>query len=127
MVATYRQGTRLTVGYSPISCLTTVRIEYSWRLTVLRLAGDLAAVAADAALEVDHYCQSHRTSPIFANLHLDAQIEIEIDGLVRSQVSSSRSLKNTPCPLALGKPFAQWLARPATPMPSGWMHSVSFT
>src|SRR5574341_165651 len=96
--------------------------EDAGRRAVLGLAGELAAVAPHAALEVDHHAVSHGTI-----LSLTQVSRLRLTGLVWAQSISSSSLKKTPLPRASGSVLAQCPAQPPTPTPSGWMASVRCT
>src|SRR3972149_5050333 len=71
--------------------------EHARRRRVLRLAAHLAAVAAEAALEVDHHSVSPLGTPPFAQ-----RSRLRFTGLVCSKSTSRRSLKKTPLPWAMG-------------------------
>ena len=94
---------------------------------VLGLAGELAAVATDATLEIDHHSPSHGATSTGTTRTFAHRSRLLLTGLTCSQSSSSSSLKNTPLPLAIGIPSLQCPHIAAMPMPSGWMASVSFS
>src|SRR5271166_5268380 len=92
MIAQHRQRELADRRVLALLLLEDARVVDARRRAVLRLASELAAVAADAALEVDHYSPSHDACSTGVTRTLTHKSRLMLTGLACSQSSSSRSL-----------------------------------
>src|SRR5450756_2243567 len=67
-------------------------VEHARRRSMLSLAGQLAAVAADTAPQVNHHSISHRVPSTGVTLTLEHRSRFRLTGLACAALTSRRSL-----------------------------------